>query len=131
MKENSKANKLLWIVVGVTILTALGYYGRPRHNTVPDELIGVWKTDTPQYADRFFEINLVSISFGTGGGTGSIGFIREITAIPGANGETLYKFTYMEDEKELECSFYYEPGKKQKIRFKSQPKIVWTKESAD
>jgi hypothetical protein len=36
--------------------------------TVPEDLIGVWETKSPAYADRFFEIQAKEIIFGTGEG---------------------------------------------------------------
>jgi hypothetical protein len=51
------------ILIACVILTALVGCRSERTATVPDDLIGVWKTTEPRYADRPFEFtrNTVSI----------------------------------------------------------------------
>ena len=39
-----------------------------KKTAVPDDLIGVWETTAPTYADRFFEIKTDEVIFGTGEG---------------------------------------------------------------
>ncbi len=48
---------------------------------VPSDLIGEWHTTDPNYGDRTFEIDPVSISFTTGDGAISVGFIKDLKEI--------------------------------------------------
>jgi len=100
--------------------------------TVPDDLIGVWKTSTPEYEDRFFEIKKDEIIFGTGEGNSDTHRIDniEMEKIPGVE-SPLYTFHYKNLEgKEYKFSFFYDPKKPGAIRFKNQDKIVWTREKS-
>ena len=49
----------------ISCLMALSAFQCGR-GTVPEDLIGVWETTSPAYADRFFEIKAKEIIFGTG-----------------------------------------------------------------
>jgi len=97
------------------------------HPLVPDELIGEWHTSNAIYSDRSFEIDPVSISFGTGGGTVTTGFIRKVSAVQQGAG-TLYTISYQTDESVNKVVFYYETAKGKVIHFRNQEDIAWTKD---
>jgi hypothetical protein len=107
-------------------LAGIVFYVRYHRAEMPRELVGVWKTQDPKYADRFFEIGLVSISFGTGGATEYTGFIREVDSV-WDNGEAWYTITYTVNGEENTLSFSYAPTAGNTIRFRNQDKIVWSK----
>jgi len=122
------AKKVFWISFAAVALIFLAFLMRPaRHAAIPDELIGAWHTSDPNYADRSLEIDAVSINFGTGGGTVSTGFIKDVKAVSEGT-KTRYTISYSVDNVPSEVTFYYEGPKANVIRFKNQEKIVWTKD---
>jgi hypothetical protein len=121
---------------GTTLLALAGIFAlillvlslrTPRH-AVPEDLLGEWHTSDPNYSDRFFEITPVSISFTTGGATGSTGVIKEIKTVQDDN-RTLYTVVYDLEGVRNEVSFYYETGSAEGdvIRFKNQQHTTWTR----
>jgi hypothetical protein len=94
---------------------------------VPVELIGEWHTSNAIYSDRSFEIDPVSISFGTGGGTVTTGFIRKVSAVQ-QGARTLYTISYQTDESVNEVCLYYETAEGKVIHFRNQESIAWTKD---
>lgn len=79
------------------------------------------------YSDRSLEIDPVSISFGTGGGTVTTGFIKRVSAVQQGAG-TLYTISYQTDESVNEVCLYYETAKGKVIHFRHQEGIAWTKD---
>jgi hypothetical protein len=73
------------------------------------------------------EIDPVSINFGTGNGTVSTGFIKNVKASRDGD-KKLYTIIYSTDEVDDSVSFFYESGKPDRIRFKNQQKVIWTKD---
>ena len=100
---------------------------RSANTPVPDELIGEWHTSNAIYSDRSFEIDPVSISFGTGGGIFTTGFIRKVSAVQ-EGARTLYTISYQTDESVNKVYFYYETADSKVIYFRHQEGIVWTKD---
>ena len=94
--------------------------------SVPDELVGVWKTTSPRYEDRFFEISEDLIVFGTGGRNTEahpILSIREALE----DERLLYAISYESAEgEEYGFFFYYDPAGSGVIRFKNQQDMAWT-----
>lgn len=115
------------IVIAVAILAGLIGCGRERTKTVPDELVGVWKTAAPKYADRFLELTRTTISFGTGG---QDFYTRTIVAVEKRRQDdnTLYTVFYVDSEGEYKFSFHYEPVSGGVIRYKNQKSIAWTRQ---
>jgi hypothetical protein len=109
-------------------IVIVSWLWRAPNTRVPDELIGEWHTTDPNYADRSFEIDTVSVSFRTGGAGVTTGFIKNIRAVP-AGSRTLYTITYSDDETTNEVSFFCDTAKGIVIRFKNQENIAWTKVS--
>jgi hypothetical protein len=124
-----KAERVLIIFIILLVFFAFQCGKKP---TVPDDLIGVWKTSTPQYEDRFFEIKKDEIIFGTGEGNSDTHRINniEMEKIRGVESR-LYTIHYKNLEgQECKFSFYYDPTKRGVIRFKNQEKMVWTREES-
>ncbi len=118
------------LAIGITVLfTAL--YWHPAKRDVPEKLLGEWHTSDANYADRYFAIRHMSISFTTGGGTASTGSIKEIKEVQEGR-RTLYTLVYEMDGARNELSFYYEnvDAKLEVIRFKNQQNVIWTKNEA-
>jgi hypothetical protein len=71
----------------------LSFSGCQKEVTVPQHLIGVWKTTAfePDYADRYLKFTKDSLVFGVGEGREVTHSIRKIKAKQ-KNSETLYTF---------------------------------------
>ena len=97
-----------------------------RLESVPDELVGVWKTTSPRYEDRFFEISEDLVVFGTGGRTTAA---HPIVSISGTleDERLLYAISYeIAEGEEYGFFFYYDPAGSGVIRFKNQQDMAWT-----
>ncbi len=94
--------------------------------SMPEDLIGVWKTAEKRYADRYFELDADRIIFSTGG--------WGVTAHPvdrieehHENGKILYIIYYPTEEGDVsQFSFFYDPMQSV-IRFKNQEQFEWVK----
>jgi hypothetical protein len=96
---------------------------------VPDELIGVWETTAPTYADRFFEITVGEVMFGTGEEKFDTYPIKKIKIEKDFKEQKAYYIIYYKnvEGQEYKFSFYYDPANQGTIRFKNQKEMVWTK----
>lgn len=126
--------KMRRIFLVFTLLTAiLGCQAR-NEKTVPDALVGVWKTSAPKYADRPFEITKKVIVFGTGDRKTEIYAItnvkvKKVQKKVQKHKNSLYTITYMNRAgQHYKLSFYYYPVNDGVIRFKNQQAIRWMKE---
>lgn len=113
------------VLIGLVVFGALASSLTPKQHNLPAELMGVWKTDEANHSDRFLELSLVSVSFGTGSGTVSTGFIRKVAIVPEGS-RTLYTVTYRDEQGDQDLSFYYQPAA-ETLQLKNQKQIVWRK----
>jgi hypothetical protein len=129
-KNKRASRKQLRLTLLMAILSVLlvicGFYFTSKPDNVPAELIGVWKTQSPGYTDRYIEIRPVTISFGTGAGTELTGFIQEVQATRGDDG-VLYTVNYSANGVNSKVSFTYSPQDGNTIRLVHQESIVWKK----
>lgn len=96
-------------------------------SSVSADLNGVWKTQAPNYADRFLEISDHVILFGTGGDTLESYVIERVETQPDGT-KTLYTITYRDIAMtEFRLSFYYEPRGQPSMTFKHQDHLTWTR----
>ena len=127
-KGNARSwKKLRWVFVPIVawaIFLVCQHWPKPAN--IPGELIGVWRTSDPKYAGRSFEIDLVSVNFGTGDGRSSTGFVQKIEGVSDGGG-TVYTITYVTEGVENQCSFYYSEQKGKTIVFRNQANIPWSK----
>jgi len=124
--------KSKYIVLALSACILLfGCQGRgPK--TIPDELLGVWKTSAPKYEGCFIEIRKDSIAFLNMSHLGSM-YSNDISKIEFASEgkEMLYTIHYKKrGEEEYQFPFYYYPQEGGAIRFKNQIKIKWVKTDA-
>ena len=120
-------------LVVLIFFLALSAFQCGKNTTIPEDLIGVWKTMAPTYVDRSFEIKTDEVIFGTGEETFDTYPITKIKSEkdPREQG-TLYTLYYKNIEgQEYGFSFYYDPANHGIIRFKNQKEMVWTKEEAN
>ena len=100
--------------------------------TVPEELIGVWVTDDPKYADHPFEIKKETLIFEQGQGYLDFDVFPIVNLEKtDADGNTLYIIHYvLPAGKKFDFSFYYASAEGGVIRFKNQPEMKWTKKKS-
>jgi hypothetical protein len=97
--------------------------------SVPDNLIGVWGTSDPKYADRTFEITRSDVIFQTGEGTFDTYSIASIEMEKNQGENPLYTINYKNKEGlKYKFIFSHDPKDGGLIKFKNQPEITWTKE---
>jgi len=122
--------KKVWMIISCLMALSAFQCGK---GTVPEDLIGVWETKSPAYADRFFEIQAKEIIFGTGEGRFDVYPITKIRIEKEKENQkqkTLYLICYRNIEgKVYKFFFYYDPANRGTIRFKNQKEMVWTKKS--
>jgi hypothetical protein len=95
----------------------------------PNELVGVWKTSDQKYVDRFFVIDLDTITFGTGEKNFEIYSIKKLKKkVSPKEGGILYTIYYEEGGAVYTFAFFYTPAKGGTISLKNQRGIIWTKE---
>jgi hypothetical protein len=121
-----KVEKLWFIIICLAGLTAFQCRGKV---TVPEELIGVWETTSPDYADRPFEIRTKEVIFGTGEDKFNTYPITKMKIEKDLKEQkTLYIICHKNTTgQEYKFSFYYDPTNQGTIRFKNQKEMVWTK----
>ena len=115
---------------GIFIAVALcaTFLGCSFHRVVsmPEDLIGVWKTADKKYADRYFELREDLVIFSTGGWGVTAHPIDRIEEY-NENGEVLYIIYYLNEEgDDSQFSFCYDPTQSV-IRFKNQEQFEWVK----
>ena len=121
------------IFVAVTLLaTVIGCQPQSQsqadNSTVPEKLLGVWKTPHSKYADRFFEIKNDALIFGQGGEKIELHALADIHETWEGK-SILYTISHLNHEgQRYTFAFYYDPTDGGTIRFKNQKQIVWTKE---
>lgn len=123
--------KRRFIAVLITLLVFVWHCGDKE--IASDDLMGVWKTSEPRYADRFIKIGKDTITFGTGGENFESYSIKKIymKKVPIEN-SILYTIHYKNREGVWnKFAFYYSPVNGGVIRLKNQKQMVWTKEQSD
>ena len=120
-------NRAVLVIAVVLAAASLGCRSE-RTTTVPNELVGVWKTSEPRYADRFLELTTTSIVFGAGEGAADIRPISGVQKVR-EQGGLLYTVLYANAEgREATFSFYYDPAPPGTIRLKNQRSFEWTRQ---
>ena len=126
MKVKGLLATIIYLVVLSALLSACQSKGKAA---VPDDLIGVWETTDPDYADRPFEITADEVIFVTGEESFDTYPITKIKIEKDLKEQkNLYVICYKNSARqEYKFSFYYDPANKGTIRFKNHRQMVWTK----
>jgi len=114
----------LMIVAAAAAAPGCGLGGE---TTVPEELIGTWKTTAPTYADHVLRLSKTTIVFETAVKDGTAHPVERVVKAR-EQGTVLYTIAY-EDAVDQEFSFYYEPAGGGTITLKNQREIQWKRES--
>ena len=109
----------------VALIGAALIWGPSAHQ-VPDTLVGEWVSSDPRYDDRVFEIDPVSVNFGTPGAKVTVGFVKSVTAEP-VDGKTLYTIQYVANNLPGQVAFFYDTSSGESIYFKNRQNVFWTR----
>lgn len=111
-----------------TLLAAIVGCQPATEKTIPDALLGVWKTSEPKYANRFFELKKDVIIFATGENNTDTYSVASVEQAHDEEG-LLYNIHYLNlAGQQSTFSIYYAPTNHGVIRFKNQKHFTWTKE---
>lgn len=114
------------IPVAVVLVLVLAGCGPESSKTVPADLIGIWKTSAPKYADTFIELTRTTITFGAGEKGTHLRSVGKVTKERDEAG-TLYTVFYTDPGgQEYKFAFYYDPADGV-LRWKNQRTIAWVK----
>jgi hypothetical protein len=94
--------------------------------TIPAELVGVWETNAPAYADRALEFTRSSVIFRTGADALSVHRIQRVHRTD-SGGYIDYRVEYLNREEVETFSFKYVPPPRELIRLDHQL-FVWRKQ---
>lgn len=119
-----KSTRIMWAFAILAVFCACR---SPKDSTIPAELIGIWKTSAPTYADRHFEITKDSLSFGTGGGKYDSHPILSIEKVIKEN-KHVYVISYADGGHKSVFSFHFYPANDGMIRIKNQEDLQWTRQ---
>jgi hypothetical protein len=98
-----------------------------QETALPDQILGVWTTEAPRYADRFFELQKDKVIFGTGAGESDSNLVVAVEEVR-QDRKQLYNIEYLSSEGQTYTfSFYYQTSP-QTIALKNQSGIEWKKE---
>ena len=121
------------VIVALAMCTVLLACESKGPNSLPPEMLGVWKTSAPKYEGCFFELTRDKVSFANKAILETFAIHRiskiEITTL---RAEKLLCTVYYKDSEgqKYEFSFYYDPSDGGSIRFKNQTTIEWVKTDA-
>jgi hypothetical protein len=116
------------ILIALLMLPVLLGCGPEKTKTIPEDLLGTWKTSEPKYADTFIELMRDSIIFGLAEGPPRVHPVLAVEKLR-EKGNLLYTIRYQDEEREsYNFSFYYDPSGGGTLQWKNQPGILWTKQ---
>ena len=123
-----RKRRFIATVVTLIMVILLSHCGQGE--IASDDIIGVWKTSEPTYADRPFEITKERIIFGIGEGKFDIHYIKKIHVKRFPQDKSRLYTIYYEDDEGGDCpfAFYYYDENGGIIRLKNQRQIEWEKE---
>ena len=114
------------IPVAVVLVLVLAGCGPESTKTVPGDLVGIWKTSAPKYADTFIELTRSTITFGAGEKGTHLRSVVKVTKERDEAG-TLYTVFYTDPGgQEYKFAFYHDPADGV-LRWKNQRTIAWVK----
>ena len=100
-----------------------------REITLPDELVGSWKTSAPSYAGGYFEFTKNMLIFKVGGEEIGIHKIKDFEKF-GDGKETRYTVTYLSLGDKYKFSFSYDPANNGMITLANRKGVQWTRDEA-
>lgn len=117
------------IRTALVILSFTMFFGcHSGESSLPEELIGVWKTSAPKYRHSYIEFMSRIVIFGNTEKNHTL--IYHINKVEKVNEEESILYTITSNSKEEEeymFSFHHHPGNDAVIRLKNQNQIEWKK----
>jgi hypothetical protein len=110
----------------IAILMSLSGCQSTREATLPQELVGVWRTTHPKYADRFFELTGRQITFGMGGNSLTKYTIAGIEHRH-KEGEVLYRILYWSEDVQEDVFAIRYSSQTGVVRLDNQNQVEWKK----
>ena len=93
---------------------------------MPQELLGVWRTSSHPYEDRYLELTSLKVRFGDDADSASTHQVAEVREFTEA-GETEYRIRYVSPEGyEYLLSVQYSSADRI-LRLTNQPQMAWTR----
>ena len=93
---------------------------------MPQELMGIWRTEAARYEDRYLELAPSEVRFGTGGDSFAQHQVAEVRRLDDIDG-VAYRITYLSNEgAEHYLSLRYNPDDA-RLSLVHQPHLVWTR----
>jgi hypothetical protein len=102
-------NRCRWTIALSALVLVLAGCAKKSFKDVPDELVGVWKTSAPKYADRSFELKKNTITI-TAGESGSETYPVTKTEMEPHDGEKLYSVYYVAGDGDTQTWVFYFPA---------------------
>ena len=124
-----RGRKVVVAAAASLLLAVLGWQMLRRvfvSKTIPAELVGVWETNAPAYADRALEFTRSTVLFRTGADALSVHRIRRVHRTD-RGGYIDYRLEYLTGEAVETFSFKYVPPPRELIRLDHQL-FVWRKQ---
>jgi hypothetical protein len=116
--------------VKFVLLFLIFFVGCSRDVVVPGDLIGVWETAAPKYADRHIKFSEHTLTYGIGEGKEVSHQIEKIDIAQG-DGRTIYTFYYRDAEGEKwNLTLSYSPDSGGTIKIKNSDDI-WKRSSQE
>ena len=96
--------------------------------TVPDNLVGIWRTDAPKYSGRSLELTRELLIINTGPAEKIFYGVLSVDEEPRGN-DAFYTIHYVSDDREVfQLSCFYGPQDGGTIQFEHQLGTLWTRE---
>ena len=117
---------MLTVVLLAALIAAFVVPGMSRAASaeLPEDMLGVWITSDPKYADRSFEIGRTELTLQVGKDS-FVNHVIDRVELDERGGAELYTVHYLDDSGvEYELAFYYQTDE---IRLKNQRTMMWRK----
>ncbi len=117
----------IYIPLIVLILACLAGCGsQGGEQTLPDEVVGLWKSSAKGYEDNALELRKDAILFGVGGPEVNADGIYKVEQAREPDGRTFLKLYFTDqDGNDYDTSLYFDPKGGGSIRFKNHPEVEW------
>jgi hypothetical protein len=119
-----------WMLAGIAGLVAFLVFVPAKRHYVPEELVGVWTSSDPRYADRSLELTRITVAFGTGTQTVDLYFVSDVEKTLQGNNILYTIRCHRLNGAQEQVSFYHALKNGGEIRFKNQQHIPWMKTEA-
>jgi hypothetical protein len=98
----------------------------PKSETLPSEMLQVWRSDEPRYIGRYFELRDNWVIFGTGAALSDMHVVEHVTSEANPEGGRRYTIQYRaEDGTVTSVQVIHHPGPRPTLKFANHDE-VWT-----